>query len=495
VWVIILYIVPYVAHAACFIYSRDMDAEGIFGISKSGKQTFILNGFEYYQHRINADGNKVWRCCKARSIKCKASLVCDGPRVLKVNIAEHNHEGNVAKALSRKAVGEMKKKMSETLAGSSATQGMVCSTLPPSVLMALPKKSSLGRVLRRHQQKVLASGDIESALPPCPTDMTFEIPQRFRDFVLYDSGAGPNRLLILGCDQLLDGLARSLFWLADGTFKVVPALFFQLYSIHFQFVAGINPAAVYFLLPNKTRETYDRMLVELRRLIPTANPNNVLVDFESATMGAFRVAFPNARVSGCYFHLSQSILRKVNEIGLKVQYERNDEVRGSIRCLAALAHVPVDDVMESFEFLSESMPEVEKMDELLSYFEHTYIRGRRLRGRGDNYGPPVFAIESWNQREAAAEGIARTTNSVEGWHHGLQALFQCSHPTMWKFLAGLQRDCVKQQASFLQGVTGVEQPSVKRYRILRDRVMRAVATYGQTDILTYLRSIAYLSHN
>ena len=132
---------------------------------------------------------------------------------------------------------------------------------------------------------------------------------------------------------------------------------------------------------------------------------------------------------------------------------------------------------------------------MLSYFKHTYIRGRRLRGRVENCGPPLFSIETWNQRDAAADGLARTTNIVEGWHHGLQVLLQCSHPTLWKFLSELKYDCSKQKASFLQGSTGTEQPAVKRYRILRDRVMRAVATYGQTDILTYLRSTAYLSYN
>ena len=58
---------------------------------------------------------------------------------------------------------------------------------------------------------------------------------------------------------------------------------------------------------------------------------------------------------------------------MKVEYETNDAVRDSIRCLAALAHVPVDDVADAFDHLAESMPATEHMDELLSYFEHTYI--------------------------------------------------------------------------------------------------------------------------
>ena len=68
------------------------------------------------------------------------------------------------------------------------------------------------------------------------------------------------------------------------------------------------------------------------------------------------------------------------------------------------------------------MPEVDRMQELISYFEHTYVRGR-LRGRGANYGPPLFNIEIWNQCDTAVDGIARTTNSVEGF-----VLFRVNDP-------------------------------------------------------------------
>jgi len=38
---------------------------------------------------------------------------------------------------------------------------------------------------------------------------------------------------------------------------------------------------------------------------------------------------------------------------------------------------------------------------------------------------------------ARSDGIARSINSVEGWHHGLQALFQCYHLTVWTFMSGI----------------------------------------------------------
>jgi len=61
---------------------------------------------------------------------------------------------------------------------------------------------------------------------------------------------------------------------------------------------------------------------------------------------------------------------------------------------------------------------------------------------------------------------------------------------MTRFSGEIQR----QKALFIQGVTGINDPSKKKYRTLNDRVVRAVAGYGRAEILTYLRSIAHLSH-
>jgi len=66
------------------------------------------------------------------------------------------------------------------------------------------------------------------------------------------------------------------------------------------------------------------------------------------------------------------------------------------------------DVEEAFELLSETQPTtVDHMDELTSFLEHTYIRGRRRRGRAVTYSPAVFPVETWNQHAAGSDGIVR----------------------------------------------------------------------------------------
>jgi len=470
-------------------------ASGIqYGVSKRGKQTLISHNFEYWQHKVNNQGHVIWKCSKYQVFKCKASVKTAEDAFVGNDSPDHNHSGNVASALARTAIGRMKTIMEENIATPSASQAAVVGQLDGHVQIALPKRASLSRVLRRHRQIQNMKAGGSQALPTIPSDVNFAIPSRFQQFLLYDSGPGSDRLLIFGERHLLQGLERAKQWLADGTFKVVPSLFYQLYTIHFESHGGHNPTGIYCLLVNKTRNTYDRMLSALKQLIPSAAPERVLVDFESAAMGAFHDAYPEAQIRGCYFHLCQSINRKVNEVGLKQEYETDNEVRGFLRCLTAISHVPEDDVVMAFEMLVSEMPANEKVNDVVTYFEHTYVRGRRRPGRAANYGQAIFPIALWNQFDAAGEGIARTTNSVEGWHYSLQSLFMCQHPTMWTFLAGIERDSQMSKTAYLQAATGVQHVTEKKYRDLKARVTRAVTGYLDVDTMTYLRAIAHLSH-
>ena len=408
----------------------------------------IHNNYEFWKLKDNSQGQTLWRCNKYRVFKCPARLKTFDSNVIGNRNPDHNHSGNVATAMARKAIGQMKQHMTETIATPSSSQGSVVVNLPGHVQMALPKRASLSRVLRRHRQVRAMAGNNGTVLPPIPTDTNFTIPDRFQEFVLYDSGPhATDRILILGDRELLNLLGRSDLWIADGTFKVVPSIFFQLYSIHCDLSNGFCPAAVYCLLSNKNRTTYVNMLMALKALIPSATPRKILVDFESAAIASFQETFPDAEISGCYFHLCQAVIRKVQEVGLKSDYEADDVIRGFIRCLPALSHVPADDVITAFETLVDEMPSNEKVNDVVTYFEHTYIRGRRRSGRGAHYSPAIFPVALWNQFQSAGDGIARTTNCVEGWHHSLQALFMCQHPTLWTFLNGIMRHCQLSKAA------------------------------------------------
>ena len=67
----------------------------------------------------------------------------------------------------------------------------------------------------------------------------------------------------------------------------------------------------------------------------------------------------------------------------------------------------------------------------------------------------AFPPAIWNQQQAAFEGLARTTNAVEGWHFGVQAFFSGSHPSLWKSLETLRKDAATQKYLYLQSTAGI----------------------------------------
>jgi len=81
-------------------------------------------------------------------------------------------------------------------------------------------------------------------------------------------------------------------------------------------------------------------------------------------------------------------MKTFRQLPQQLRYEADTFICGRVLCanFVALAFVPPQDVPEAFDLLVDSMPQgIDRMDEVVTYFERTYIRGRRLRGRGDNY--------------------------------------------------------------------------------------------------------------
>ena len=184
---------------------------------------------------------------------------------------------------------------------------------------------------------------------PIPSDRHFDIPQEFADFVLHDSGKEDSeRIIVFGDRFMLTELETSKFWLADGTIKLSPTLFYQIYTIHASFMET-TPACVYAFLPSKTEMTYRRFLDIILKLAPNSAPEKILVDFENAVIQSFAAKFPMSSLSGCYFHLTQNFNKKIAELGLKLTYQNNAELALAFRMIPALAFEQLDRIDESFE--------------------------------------------------------------------------------------------------------------------------------------------------
>ena len=172
------------------------------------------------------------------------------------------------------------------------------------------------------------------------------------NFLIYSSQG--NEILIFGTQENIIKLSTKVHWCVDGTFKSVPHLYRQLFSIH-AFEGDKLIPLIYCLLSAKTRVIYSELFRSLKDnasdLKVVLSPELVTCDFESGLIASIRLEFPTASIRGCYFHFCQAVYRKVQVLGLSEFYINEESYRIYIRKLLALAFVPIELIPHTFQGL------------------------------------------------------------------------------------------------------------------------------------------------
>lgn len=304
---------------------------------------------------------------------------------------------------------------------------------------------------------------------------------------LISQGNGHSRILIFGTKDNLHLLAESKEWFGDGMFCSPAALIKQLYTIHVVH-SGLVIPVVYALLTDKSRSIYQRLLQQLKIMQPGLQPNNLMLDFELAAIQAFENEFPNLEKTGCFFHLSQSVWRKVQNEGLKVQYQGDHEFARWVRMIPALAFVPPQNVESSFEELVENPDFPQEAIPIANYFEDTYIGRMTRRGRQ----APLFPIQFWNVYERTVNDQQRTNNDVEGWHRSFKETCGTLSPNIYRLINCLKRQQELHSFEIIQIIAGYPIAARnKKYAAISARVKRIVQDFNNRSLIDYLRGIAY----
>ena len=103
------------------------------------------------------------------------------------------------------------------------------------------------------------------------------------------------------------------------------------------------------VLPNKRRTTYNAFLTGLQNVANNIlQPDTIITDFEMAAIQAVGDVFPNASRTGCFFHLTKNIHRRVQGAGLQERYENDANFALQCRMISALAFTPPANVVTSF---------------------------------------------------------------------------------------------------------------------------------------------------
>ena len=283
-------------------------------------------------------------------------------------------------------------------------------------------------------------------------------------------------------------LVSSEVWYVDGTFKISPRLFSQVYIIMTQKFRGVIPV-LYALLPNKQRVTYSRLFTMIKECEPTVNPKSIICDFEIAAFLAIKENFPHVEVKGCFFHLSQNMQKHIASLGLSSRYNNDSQFSLKVNMILALAFVPVEHIDSYIDVLSDELSP-EHMP-VLNWLEDNYI-GRLNRG-GNCRRAPLFPMEMWNLYFRTLNHEDKTNNHAEAANRRLQMELGMEHPTLWKFIKALKkiqkgRDC------YLESLIAGNSPAAKlqKYRDTDSRILRIVQDFNERTPIEYLRGI---SHN
>ncbi|CAF1156291.1 unnamed protein product [Rotaria sordida] len=219
---------------------------------------------------------------------------------------------------------------------------------------------------------------------------------------------------------------------------------------------------------------------------PAWNPQNLMIDFEKAVMNVFSTSFPQASLSGCYFHLRQSIHRQLQAQGLQKQYEDDIDFAHGIHKIAALAFIHPDEVTDAFTQLSTHLGDT--FQSMLDYFEDNYIG--RIRANGSRTRP-LFAAEFWNVHERTKNLQMRTNNSAEAWNRRIKCVFQCSHPTLWKFIDKLILEEDSHIHTKICRVNAGEPIAKKKKYQYLDKRLHNLVTNPYQDIINQITALAH----
>lgn len=432
--------------------------------TKRGGKKLCIDGFMYTVKVAAKSKDEIsWRCVKRTgTVSCPAVLKTNKQYENAVLVKQHSHPADQTAVDIEQCRQSMKGKASTTNDKPNQIFTFTAATAPDEVKARLPAADTVKRVLRRvraaHRPKDPQTLR-ELTINDQWSQTTGDHPT---NFLKYDNGPDADeRVIVFATESHLQRLASCDTWCMDGTFAVAPHLFHQLYVIQGRFNGVFLPLA-YALLQRKTQTTYEIMLRVLEEA--GCDPSLVIVDFERGVEHAIHSVFgDHVNIQYCFYHLTQSIWRKIQSLGLTNVYETVDDFRLFCGQIDALAFLPPDQVTEGMAHLRDSVPE--EAAPLLEYFDATYVTGQlrprvhgaQIDGLRLNFRriAPIFPPAQWNMHDVTLADEPRTNNVSEGWNNKFQSLVGHSHPTVWKLIECLQVECARVSGILLQDERGV----------------------------------------
>uniref|UniRef100_A0AAV2J7G9 MULE transposase domain-containing protein n=1 Tax=Knipowitschia caucasica TaxID=637954 RepID=A0AAV2J7G9_KNICA len=273
-------------------------------------------------------------------------------------------------------------------------------------------------------------------------------------------------IAIFATKENLRALSQCRKIYMDGTFKSCPGPYSQIFTILGQYRGWVIPLVTCMMGHRQVghyRAVLKAIALHVRQISHRRwRPQKVVCDFEIALITALQSELPQVSIQGCYFHFTQSLWRRVQELGLVRAYRENLSLRKCIRKLMALGYLPRPLVRLNFNSLRRSQRTIRLIDrnpsllDFFGYVQNTYIGG-------------FFPVPLWNVFDREMD--TRTNNHVESYHKTLNDTIGVRHPSLWTFIR-----CLKDRQTVVeQTIDGAERGELaparrRKWRVLEERL-------------------------
>lgn len=231
-----------------------------------------------------------------------------------------------------------------------------------------------------------------------------EVPADYRNFLKADYYDGEIRILVFCSDEGMRHMKAVEHFFMDGTFKSCPFPFTQLFSIHGDLGSDSTKNNVlpllYAFMSHKSAKAYTILWDLIKVQIPDWDPKKVNVDFEEATISSLLAYHEGVVINGCHYHFTNALWRKAKAFKIKIKgNKRNKRI---ISMCGNLAHLPLEQINDGWNYILTQIPKGDtKLEKFEKYFESFWMKPRLQK---------LWCV--YGERH-------RTTNLVEGWHHGI----------------------------------------------------------------------------
>ena len=283
-------------------------------------------------------------------------------------------------------------------------------------------------------------------------------------------------------------LSKHTAWMGDGTFAIIPFVFLQLYTI----LTVVNNFALplaFGLLPNKKIQTYVKFFSMIFKRV-TSSPTSFNVDFELAVFSAAKKVFgTNIEIYGCYFHLSQSFFRNVQQKGFYIMFVTKPFFKKCFLLTQALAFLPIEDVLSGFlEVKNFAKTNCTEYLDFLSYIEEYYIGEEDKRSKKRK--KPRYDIPTWNVHDRILNNKPRTSNKIERFNKEFSLDTGSYHLATNNLIEHLRLEQGHTESLIVQINLGKENSKNKLYQQLDDSYVNMLTNYDRNDIFSFLKNIS-----